>query len=733
MTAPTSMRGYVSDEAYYTILGDALEHVPDLTWPLSVQTYAQMRHEPQLTAIRGGYTLPILSGAWALDGTGCRPEVTALVADDLGLPVVGDDTPGAARTKGVSWREHLRAGLQSLAYGHMGFEMLADTDSGQARLIALSERLPNTITRIHADPKTGAFLGVTQDDARSFALDAEPQIPAKDMVWYCHEREGAAWYGTSLMRPAYGPWLLKREMLRVLGTSSRRFAMGVPNITWAPGSMPTPAQHREALAAASAARVGDSAGLALPPGAQLALTGLTGSVPDTLGFVNFLNREMSRAALAGWLDLGETATGARALADSMIDFFLLAVRAIGDDLAEVATRQAAARIVGWNWNDEPVPRVVVTDIGNDQEVTAEALQLLLTSGALSSDPALERYLRRKWKLPEKEVPQPRLRRTPGTPTTTPAPAPGEPTTPPAPSSTQPAVPPAPTTPAARRRARPAARRRSNGQRALPLAAAGDIPGLRRQPTDDEIRAAVDFAAVQKVWAEARDQFTDAWAELIQPVVDWIVEQIRALLGDGNPAGAAALVVPATTLASVVDGLTDAMAELAGESAEQAVAEAAAQGVDVDAAVPDRDTIQAHATGVANLVASGYVNGAARTVLNQTGPGTNPDQAADAVRAHLDALSEADDRGWVVTNVASALTWAQGAARLAVFEGVPEDTDAVWISSEILDTSACSACINIDGTRFDTLDEAIDAYPTGNRYRECFGGERCRGQLIMLVD
>lgn len=408
---PTSLRGVVDDQVFDGILSDALEHVPDMVWPLSVPVFAQMRRDPQLAAVLKAYTLLVRRARWTVDGSGCRPEVVQVVADDLGLPVAGQDRPTGARVRGVSWREHLRAALAHLTYGHAGFAMQADTSSGRARLVALAERMPHTIAEIHADGRTGAFKGITQT-LTTARLNGQPEIKAEQMVWYCHEREGASWQGQSLMRPAYGAWVIKREMQRVLATSNRRFGMGVPTIEWAPGvTAVTPQQHEAALAAASAARVGDQSGLALPPGARLVLTGVTGSAPDTLAFIRWLDQQISGMALARFMDLGESSNGSRALGESFIDFFTLAVQTVADDVAETATRQAAARIVEWNWGtDEPVPVVSVADVGAREDITAEAIKALLDGKALTADPGLEAYLRRRYRLPERDqaapVPEP---------------------------------------------------------------------------------------------------------------------------------------------------------------------------------------------------------------------------------------------------------------------------------------------------------------------------------------
>lgn len=416
-SAPTRYAGHVEDSVYGVWLADALEHVPDLVYPLSVPTYGRMRKDPALAAVLAAYTLPIRRATWTVDPAGCRPEVARLVADDIGLPVAGDDQPGAARVRGVSWSEHLRTALLHIVFGHYGHEMLAKVDvAGRARLIGLSDRMPTTISNIHVSDQ-GVLLGISQD-VRGY--DDPPQIRADRLVWYCHEREGAAWYGNSLLRPAFSAWFVKQELLRIAATSNRRFGMGVPTVRALPGTSPTPAQMNEAALLAQAMRVGEQAGAAIPPGFVVELLGLQGSTPDTLALIKYLDQQMSRMALAGFLDLGTTDTGSRALGEAFIDLFTLSIQTSADFVADVATRQIAARIVEWNWGEEePVPRITVADVGSKHEVTADAIDQLMRSGAITADPQLESWVRRTYRLPQRESAAPPV---PSTPTTTPPPA-----------------------------------------------------------------------------------------------------------------------------------------------------------------------------------------------------------------------------------------------------------------------------------------------------------------------
>ncbi|MER7280402.1 hypothetical protein ABT369_38795 [Dactylosporangium sp. NPDC000244] len=393
----------MSEAEYELLMDEWFADTPaDLIWPLNIQTYAAMRRDSSINAIQQGYTLQLRRAQWQLDGHGVNPATTQLVADDLGLPVLGTDSHGAARTRGVSWSEHLRVSLaQSLTFGHSGFALGADLVNGKARLNVLAERPPWTIDRIHVDRVTGAFLGVTQAGIRR---DDTPEIPARHMVWYCLDREGANWAGVSMYRSAWLPWLIKREMIRVNSTAHRRWAAGVPVMEARPGTNPGPAEMAEAQKMASAARGGEQAGAASPPDFTLKILGLSGALPDTQGFMEWLDRQITRSSLMSHLELGQgTSGGARALGEAFIDSWHLSLETLGESNADTTTRQVAARIVEWNDGpDAPVPQVRVAGIGSRREVTAESLNLLLGSGALQSDPALEAWVRREYRLPERE-------------------------------------------------------------------------------------------------------------------------------------------------------------------------------------------------------------------------------------------------------------------------------------------------------------------------------------------
>jgi hypothetical protein len=395
--APRIAEGYVSGGFPYGSSGaNDWESVPDLQWPASVDTYGRMRYDTQIVATLNAYTYPLRAATWAVSPEGCRDEVVERVADAWGLPILGDsgDGPGPFRRRGVQWKEHLRMALKYLVYGFMPFAMSFDVGGTplQARLTELSERLPNTITRIDADPKTGRLGEVWQ-------YGEEKPIRGEHLLWYVHEREGSNWVGTSMLRPAYGPWLIKHDVMRVHATSIRRFGTGLPWVEAPAGA--TEAEVAEATRLAENWRVGDQAGVGLPPGFKAGLSGLSGSVPDAIAYLRWLDSQIAQAVLASVLNLDSSPNGSRALGETLIGLLEMSWVATADEITTPAS-QLNAKIVDWNFGtDEPVPPIVCTDI-NRADPTAEALQQLMAAGAVKYDPTLENAMRARYQFPPRD-------------------------------------------------------------------------------------------------------------------------------------------------------------------------------------------------------------------------------------------------------------------------------------------------------------------------------------------
>lgn len=408
VSVPTQELGYANAAARSFWRATAQESTPELRWPACIAVYAQMRKDAQVASVLRAVKHPVRRTPWRIDPAGARPEVVQQIADDLGLQIKGEAPVRRKRSRGrFSWPEHLRLALLKLDYGHSVFEQRyrieGEGAAAMARLHKLAERPQSTIKAINVD-LDGGLVSVEQYPPAdllpgSSARRRNEPIPVSRLVVYTNEREGSDWHGQSLMRSMYPYWLLKHRLLRVQAQTVERNGMGVPRYT---GGSP-----REDLAAglqlAQDWRSGAASGAAIPHGAHLDLVGVDGTLPDADTPIRYYDEQIAKAALLHFLNLGQQAgTGSYALGATFADFFTSSLQAVAEDVRDVAQQHVVEDLVDLNWDeDETAPQLVFDEIGSHHEATAQAIKMLLDSGALFADRELEEHLRQVYGLPPK--------------------------------------------------------------------------------------------------------------------------------------------------------------------------------------------------------------------------------------------------------------------------------------------------------------------------------------------
>lgn len=389
------------------------ETTPELRWPQSVYVYDAMRRtDAQVASVLRAVSLPVRRTPWRIDPAGARPEVVELVAEDLGLPIVGRDPKPLDRARDrFSWTDHLREALLMLPFGHSYFEQNVRIVNGQARLRKLALRAPKTIEEIEV-ARDGGLVSIKQYSVNSVT---QPAIPVARLVAYIHDREAGNWLGSSLLRPAYKHWLIKDRLLRVQAQTIERNGMGIPVYTAAETEKDT----TSGLGLATTLRSGEAAGAALPFGALLRLMGVEGTLPDAQPAIDYHDSQIARAVLAHFLNLG-TQTGSWALGSTFADFFTLSLQTLAQQIADVATQHVVEDMVDWNFGEnEPAPRIVFDEIGSRQQSTSEAIKSLVDAGVITPDEVLEGAVRQQFGLPPRDEATERTPPEPG-------PASGEP-------------------------------------------------------------------------------------------------------------------------------------------------------------------------------------------------------------------------------------------------------------------------------------------------------------------
>lgn len=686
------------------------EHVPEWADRLdAAATVDRMLFDSQVWSLFGGLVLPLQTYDWWIDPNGADAGATDAFAADLGLPVGSVDEPGDGEiVPGVyrfDWLQHLWEASLAIAHGHYYFETVGEYDAGDGlwHLRKLAPRPPASIAEILIDPRDGGLRAIRQTgtvqrrgDGQLFGVS--PVIDVDRLLAYVWLPDGRRrWTGRSMLRAIYREWLVKDRLLRVDAINHER-AGGVPTIETDATYQGSSLQELQELA--SQFRVGEEAGSALPPGAHMVLARAGGT--DVVGSMRYLDEGMARAWGAMVRQLGQTVTGSRALGGTFADLEAMLRQVVASWLAGTFREHLIED--WWSYNVEPV-----------------------AAGRPVPHPVL------RWRPPALEGSS-----AAAVPSTGPAPG-GAP------------VPPDPLRARSRRRGRAgvagAARDAVSGVRAARDADRGRggadalfaaaltgvrLPArpLRRGPYPQEVRAAVDFAALDVAFEQVAASVEGLWEGEWLPAAIDAVEAAILYTRSGSPrqrvtkADMARIAVEALPL----DALTDLLLDAARSGAIAAADEMLGQGVTV--LVPSDEQLLAgvvdHARAVARQAADGLSLAASRRAV-QLAQGRTAEGLAGEVTAYMRDLAHR----WERDQLSGAVQQAQNSGRFQVFGRVPGDVPVQWFSSELLDAATCEDCLHEDGSTYPDLAAAMRAYPSGG-FMHCRGGARCRGTVVAAL-
>lgn len=347
---PTREVGSILADPGFIPAWSKLEPVDDMeinakfVFPQSINTYHNMRPDPQVQGLLTGTTWPILRMSWYLDPNNADEATVERVSADLNLPIGKPDPenpPFFRRTQQrFKFLEHLESALDAIAYGFKVFEQNGYIGpDGMFHYKKLADRPLPTIDQI-VIKKDGGIEYIKQNFA-----DSTP-IPIEQLVVYSFQRRGANWFGRSLLRGCYAPWLLKDRALRVGVMNIQRAGVGTPIANAAPGATDTDIVALNRLMERFTA--GERTGGAVPYGANVRLVGVEGGQPDTVGFIKLMNEEMARAFFQMFMQLGQTTSGSRALGQTFVDYHRLVIEYIAQWFSNIFNEHVIEDDVEWN-------------------------------------------------------------------------------------------------------------------------------------------------------------------------------------------------------------------------------------------------------------------------------------------------------------------------------------------------------------------------------------------------
>jgi hypothetical protein len=332
--------------------------------PQRVNTVQALRADSQIQGLITGMLWPIYRMMWYLEPNGADDADVQRISADLNLPIGKPDPSGKPpkqrRTHNrFKFGEHLELALDAVADGVSIFEQNGYIGKdGKFHYRKLAERPLHTIDQITVLDDGGV------DYVKQNFSDAQ-ELPIERLVLYPFQRRGANWYGRSMLRGCYGPWLLKDRAMRVGVMNIQRAGVGTPIAEGPPGASDIELGVLNKLMERFTA--GERTGGAVPYGSKVRLIGVEGGQPDTVGFIKLMNEEMSRAFFEMFMQLGQTTSGSRALGQTFVDYHKLSIEYIASWFAQIFNEHVIeddiewnnpdseyAPLLCWHWNEQQV-------------------------------------------------------------------------------------------------------------------------------------------------------------------------------------------------------------------------------------------------------------------------------------------------------------------------------------------------------------------------------------------
>lgn len=346
-----------------------------------------VRTDPSVKSLHEFWGLPVRSASWGFQppaGFKNDPEAK-LISDACSWQFGLDDQLGPLD---LSWDELNVQALRMLIDGavleelvwekpaqlHTWYDRDGDAHAMQP-LIRIAPRPAKTISRVVFD--RGRVTEVVQNIAGT------SPIPGEKISYLVWERTPGLWHGESMLRPAWGAWYFKKQIMIAFGIAWDRFATSIP-IIYRPD---TPDAAVRAKQIGQNLRTHESARVDLPgkKGDDWEIDLVKGQMDDATPALRYFSEQIAEAGLQQFTRQGLGQTGARATAMVQADPYYLAVQALARLIARKRREQVVYKFVCVNFGqeaaDRKTPVLTVSKIqSKNLEVITNAIEILAPLG-----------------------------------------------------------------------------------------------------------------------------------------------------------------------------------------------------------------------------------------------------------------------------------------------------------------------------------------------------------------
>jgi len=377
-----------------------------------------LRQDPN-TTLRGTRALSVYRQMWRENGAVRRAirRIQTPIESARWTVIPGEDTTGAKKQAefvaenlfeglDVTWAQTLSDILLMLRYGYSMLnkvyikDVKAGTGGASIKLAKLAPRHPLDVERVVYDkfgsPEFVSFFPAaayeTRNDGASSPIgnagSKNVEIKMANLVVFSLDGEAGDLQGTSVLRSAYGHWIMMNALMKIDAVQKERHAVGVPVITLPPGASDAELALAEEIG--RNLRANERAHVVLPdPNWKLEWAKIEGSVVNPLESAEWHAKQIELNVL--WEDT-----------DNGYDLFMKSTRYIADRIADTLNRWVVKELVDYNWaNVKKYPRITPRWIGEfeDMRTRSFAIRNLVGADLITPDEVLEAQLRKELDLP----------------------------------------------------------------------------------------------------------------------------------------------------------------------------------------------------------------------------------------------------------------------------------------------------------------------------------------------
>lgn len=374
--------GYITAEDYNR----------DLVGKAGIRQYDIMRRsDPTVHATLHVCKLPILATTWDIEAVDKEDDAEVYKADFIRQELF---------KRNVVFHDVLREALTLFDFGHSVFEKVYElTEFGGKTRIGIAKIASRKQSTILNWAQEDGTPGVTQQliGASGGYLIS---IPIEKLIVFSNEKEGDNYEGISLLRYAYKPWSIKDTLDIVNAIALERQAVGIPVLTT---DMNGETSNLEDVAKAELVlqniRANESSYIKKNNSMTVEFMDMKGqTTKDVIPTIQYHDRQIVRSVLAQFLELGGNgkAGGSRALSEDHSQLFEKSLQAVAKTIVATLQNDLVKQLCDMNFTDmsKGYPKIIVGDIG-DEDITqmGEAVNKLMTAGALTADPDMEDHIR----------------------------------------------------------------------------------------------------------------------------------------------------------------------------------------------------------------------------------------------------------------------------------------------------------------------------------------------------